>query len=351
MVGPIEGLRVVDCSRGTAGPRATGMLADYGADVVWVEPPGGDPLRRYAPEAVVGPRPRQAQRRRRSPRRGCARTAARADRSRRDLRRELATRGRATGSGWATTSSTRAIPRWSTCRSPGSVRTPTVDLPGYEPARAGGARQHVRSGRAPRRSDLPRVAVRQHRRGIARRPRALAALRRAREDGHGRHVRTSLLDGALAYHSMLWGESDASVASREAPLSFQSMARTRLVDALVRMQRRRVRRSAHGRGRRLRTGDARARRRRPRTAERRRHGHGHAPDRRADPDPPVRAGRHLQDAAPGRVGAAVPRRRRVRGRAPPADRGLRHTAGAPQRDGGHRRRSRRSGRWSRSRRR
>ncbi len=53
MVGPIEGLRVVDCSRGTAGPRATGMLADYGADVVWVEPPGGDPLRRYAPEAVA----------------------------------------------------------------------------------------------------------------------------------------------------------------------------------------------------------------------------------------------------------------------------------------------------------
>ena len=52
MVGPIEGLRVVDCSLGTAGPRATGMLADYGADVVWVEPPGGDPLRAGAPAAV-----------------------------------------------------------------------------------------------------------------------------------------------------------------------------------------------------------------------------------------------------------------------------------------------------------
>ena len=50
MHGPVAGLRVIDCSRGTAGPRATGMLADYGADVVWVEPPGGDPLRRCAPE-------------------------------------------------------------------------------------------------------------------------------------------------------------------------------------------------------------------------------------------------------------------------------------------------------------
>jgi crotonobetainyl-CoA:carnitine CoA-transferase CaiB-like acyl-CoA transferase len=45
MSGPLEGLRVVDCSRGMAGPRATGILADYGADVVWVEPPGGDPWR------------------------------------------------------------------------------------------------------------------------------------------------------------------------------------------------------------------------------------------------------------------------------------------------------------------
>ena len=43
--GPLAGLRVIDCSWGTAGPRATGMLADYGADVIWVEPPGGDPYR------------------------------------------------------------------------------------------------------------------------------------------------------------------------------------------------------------------------------------------------------------------------------------------------------------------
>lgn len=52
MTGPIDGLRVLDCSTGTAGPQATGLLADYGADVVWVEPPGGDPGRGRRPAAA-----------------------------------------------------------------------------------------------------------------------------------------------------------------------------------------------------------------------------------------------------------------------------------------------------------
>jgi len=43
--GPLAGVRVIDCTRGIAGPRAGGLLADYGADVVWVEPPGGCPWR------------------------------------------------------------------------------------------------------------------------------------------------------------------------------------------------------------------------------------------------------------------------------------------------------------------
>ncbi|MDB5482937.1 MAG: CoA transferase [Caulobacteraceae bacterium] len=40
-----EGLRVVDVSQGLAGPMATMLLADFGAEVVKVEPPGGDRLR------------------------------------------------------------------------------------------------------------------------------------------------------------------------------------------------------------------------------------------------------------------------------------------------------------------
>ena len=40
-----EGLRVVDVSQGLAGPMATMLLADFGAEVVKVEPPEGDRLR------------------------------------------------------------------------------------------------------------------------------------------------------------------------------------------------------------------------------------------------------------------------------------------------------------------
>jgi crotonobetainyl-CoA:carnitine CoA-transferase CaiB-like acyl-CoA transferase len=45
---PLASLRVVDLSTGIAGAYATKLLADAGADVLHVEPPGGDPLRSYS---------------------------------------------------------------------------------------------------------------------------------------------------------------------------------------------------------------------------------------------------------------------------------------------------------------
>ena len=44
MPGACAGIRVLDCSRGAAGSLATMVLADFGADVIRVEPPGGEPV-------------------------------------------------------------------------------------------------------------------------------------------------------------------------------------------------------------------------------------------------------------------------------------------------------------------
>ena len=49
MPGALAGLRVVDLSRVLAGPMCAQMLADHGADVVKVEPPGGDDTRTLGP--------------------------------------------------------------------------------------------------------------------------------------------------------------------------------------------------------------------------------------------------------------------------------------------------------------
>src|SRR5258707_1227184 len=50
--GPLEGIRVLDLSRLVAGNTLTGVLADFGAEVIKVEPAAGDTLRAWTTRDV-----------------------------------------------------------------------------------------------------------------------------------------------------------------------------------------------------------------------------------------------------------------------------------------------------------
>ena len=52
MTGPMENVKVVEVAFWVAGPSAGGILADWGAKVVKIEPPDGDPFRGIWPDPL-----------------------------------------------------------------------------------------------------------------------------------------------------------------------------------------------------------------------------------------------------------------------------------------------------------
>jgi crotonobetainyl-CoA:carnitine CoA-transferase CaiB-like acyl-CoA transferase len=53
MAGILDGIRIIDASQGLAGALVTLLMAEQGADVIKVEPPGGDPIRQIEPGFFV----------------------------------------------------------------------------------------------------------------------------------------------------------------------------------------------------------------------------------------------------------------------------------------------------------
>jgi crotonobetainyl-CoA:carnitine CoA-transferase CaiB-like acyl-CoA transferase len=53
MPGILDGIRIIDASQNLAGALVTLLLAEQGADVIKVEPPGGDPMRQIEPGVFI----------------------------------------------------------------------------------------------------------------------------------------------------------------------------------------------------------------------------------------------------------------------------------------------------------
>jgi crotonobetainyl-CoA:carnitine CoA-transferase CaiB-like acyl-CoA transferase len=205
-------LRVIDGSRGTAGTRAGGILADCGADVIWVEPPGGDPFRETCavPYSVFN-----------RGKRGIV-LDLRDDAGRARLLELLATADVFIES-WRPGVAERLGIGWEAVHAqlPGLVYAsisgfgadgPHRDLHGYEAlvhARVGVMGEQVGHRSGPIYEALPFASIGAAYLALIG---VLAALYRRGQDDLGRHVETSLVDGALAYLSMMWGDRDDAEA-------------------------------------------------------------------------------------------------------------------------------------------
>jgi crotonobetainyl-CoA:carnitine CoA-transferase CaiB-like acyl-CoA transferase len=195
----LAGLRVLDLTSGPAGGLVTRILTDFGAEVLLVERPGGDPLAAL-PAAPLWRRGKHAL------------TLDLDAAGAMDRLHALAAGADVLVTGWRPAALARRgldfaalhprHPHLVVCQITGfGDRGPLAELPGYEhvvAARAG--RMRLFSGIAER--DGPVFSALQvgvHASAQSAAAGILAALHAREQDGCGRHVRASLLQGLLAY--------------------------------------------------------------------------------------------------------------------------------------------------------
>src|SRR5579875_2205956 len=195
MSGPCSSLTVLDCSRSLAGALTSVLLADFGAEVLLVEPPEGHPLRAHLGFYVWGRGKRSLALELDAE--GCARV------------RELATQADVLLESFATGEAARLgldwpalhalNPRLILCSLPSfGTGTPEDELPPDDAliaARAGilGAQPGFRDGPV-----FVRPAMSSHGAALLAVPALGAALYARERDGAGRQVRVPLWHGALA---------------------------------------------------------------------------------------------------------------------------------------------------------
>lgn len=206
MFRPLEGLRVLDLSTSLAGSRASGVLADYGADVVWVEPPGGAPRRDElrVEYAVFNRGKRSVELDTQSPSAERERLLAAAD-----ILIETSAPSEGVDLGLDYEAVHARHPALVQCSITGfGPDGPYRDIAARESlvhALIGSMGEQVGHREGPIYEGLPFASIGAGYLGALG---ALAALFARTRDGVGRHVETSLYDGALVYLAMMWGDTD-----------------------------------------------------------------------------------------------------------------------------------------------
>ena len=211
MSGPLAGCKVVDLSWGVAGPFATMFMADYGADVIKVEPPGGDPYRDLLPAYRVWQRGKQS-----------LILDLKSDSGQQLLRRlledadvllESYAPGVTDRLGISYAALSADYPRLVYCSIRGYGQEAASEHAGFDAlvqARAGlfGEQAGVREG--PVFSYYPLAS---YGAGYLAAIGTLAALHVRHSTGTGQHVDTSLMDGVLAHFALQFSQADKPTAA------------------------------------------------------------------------------------------------------------------------------------------